>query len=206
METTLNLESRRDAGKGVARRLRRRGRVPGVVYGGAQVPVLVHMDTQEALKLFHAVSVENTILNLSVDGGEHERALVREIQTHPYRPGLLHVDFMRIQRGVPIEVQVPIRLTGVPVGVRSEGGMLDQVVYDLPVKCVPSKIPEVIEIDVTELAVGDVIRAGDVEMPEEVENLADPGRTLCGVAAPRIAEAEEDQEGEEEGATAPEED
>lgn len=204
MQTTLNLESRRKAGKGVARKLRRRGRVPGVIYGGGQLPALVHMEAQAALHLFRSISVENTILNLSVDGSEPERALVREIQTHPYRPDLLHVDFMRIQRGVAIEVQVPIRLAGVPAGVRNEGGLLDQVVHDLPVKCVPSKIPEVIEVDVTELAVGDVIRAGDIEMPEDVESLADPGRTICGVAAPRVAE--EEAEEDEEGAEAPDED
>ncbi len=201
MQTTLNLESRRDAGKGVARKLRRQGRVPGVVYGGGQLPVLVHMEAQAALHLFHSISVENTILNLSVDGGEPERALVREIQTAPCRPDLLHVDFMRVQRGVALEVQVPIRLTGVPAGVRNEGGLLDQVVHDLPVKCMPSKIPEVIEVDVTELTVGDVIRAGEIAMPDDVENLADPGRTICGVAAPRVAE--EEVEEDEEGAEAP---
>lgn len=207
MQTTLNLESRRQAGKGVARKLRRRGRVPGVIYGGGQLPALVHMEAQAVLHLFRSISVENTILNLSVDDGEPERALVREIQTHPCRPDLLHVDFLRIQRGVAIEVQVPVRLAGVPAGVRNEGGLLDQVVHDLPVKCVPSKIPEVIEVDVTELAVGDVIRAGDIGMPEDVESLADPGRTICAVAAPRVAEEDvEEEEEEQEGAEAPDED
>lgn len=207
MQTTLNLESRRQAGKGVARKLRRRGRVPGVIYGGGQLPALVHMEAQAVLHLFRSISVENTILNLSVDDGEPERALVREIQTHPCRPDLLHVDFLRIRRGVAIEVQVPVRLAGVPAGVRNEGGLLDQVVHDLPVKCVPSKIPEVIEVDVTELAVGDVIRAGDIEMPEDVESLADPGRTICAVAAPRVAEEDvEEEEEEQEGAEAPDED
>lgn len=208
MQTTLNLESRRQAGKGVARKLRRRGRVPGVIYGGGQLPALVHMEAQAALHLFRSISVENTILNLSVDDGEPERALVREIQTHPCRPELLHVDFLRIRRGVAIEVQVPVRLTGVPAGVRNEGGLLDQVVHDLPVKCVPSKIPEVIEVDVTELTVGDVIRAGDIEMPDDVESLADPGRTICAVAAPRVADEEdaEEEAEEQEGAEAPDED
>lgn len=208
MQTTLNLESRRQAGKGVARKLRRRGRVPGVIYGGGQLPALVHMEAQAALHLFRSISVENTILNLSVDDGEPERALVREIQTHPCRPELLHVDFLRIRRGVAIEVQVPVRLAGVPAGVRNEGGLLDQVVHDLPVKCVPSKIPEVIEVDVTELTVGDVIRAGEIEMPDDVESLADPGRTICAVAAPRVADEEdaEEEAEEQEGAEAPDED
>lgn len=197
METTLNLQSRAESGKGAARRLRRAGRVPGVVYGGGGEPVLVSAEAREAWRLFNAISVENTILHLVVDGAEAERALVREIQTHPFQPQLLHVDFLRVQRGKPIEVRVPIALEGLPEGVRSEGGLLDQVVHDVTVKCVPSKIPEAIVVDVTALKIGDVMRAGDLEMPEDVENMDDPMRTVCSVAAPRVAA--EDEEGLEEG-------
>lgn len=200
METTLNLQSRAESGKGAARRLRRAGRVPGVLYGGAADPVLVSAEAREAWRLFNAISVENTILHLVVDGGKAERALVREIQTHPLQPRLLHVDFLRIQRGKPIEVQVPIVLEGLPEGVRAEGGLLDQVVHDLAVKCVPSKIPEAIAADVTALAIGDVLRAGDLELPEGVENLVDPQRTICSVAPPRVAEADEAAAEEEEQA------
>ncbi len=204
METTLNLQSRAESGKGAARRLRRAGRVPGVLYGGDAAPVLVSAEAHEAWRLFNAISVENTILHLVVDGGKAERALVREIQTHPFQPQLLHVDFLRVQRGKPIEVQVPIVFEGLAEGVRNEGGLLDQVVHDLAVKCVPSKIPEAIRADVTELKVGDVMRAGDLEMPEGVENLVDPQRTICSVAPPRVIEDEEaaPEDGEE---AAPEE-
>ena len=192
METTLNLRTRRQSGKGVARKLRRTGRVPGVIYGGGDDPLMVSMEARETLNLFQLISVENTVLQLMVDDQDAERALVREVQVHPFRTELLHVDFLRIRRGVALEVQVPVHLIGVPEGVRL-GGVLDQVVHDITVKCVPSRIPAAIDLDVTELGAGAVIRAGDLEMPEGVENLVDPDLTICAVVAAREEEEEEEE-------------
>ncbi|MCY3613206.1 MAG: 50S ribosomal protein L25, partial [Gemmatimonadetes bacterium] len=184
-----------ESGKGVARKLRRAGRVPGVIYGGGGEPVMVSMEARETLQLFQSIPVDNTILNLSLDGeASPEQALVREVQVHPYRTELLHVDFIRVRRGVPIEVHVPVHLMGLPDGVRNEGGILEQVAHDIIVKCVPALIPEGIEVDVTGLGIGDVLRAGDVVMPEGVENLVDPERMICGVSAARLAEELEDEE------------
>ena len=193
MDTTLRLTTRHDSGKGVARRLRRAGRVPGVVYGGGEETVPVSMEGREALLLFQSISVENTILNLMVDGGEAERALVREVQVHPFRTELLHVDFLRVQRGVAIEVNVPVHVTGVPVGVR-EGGILEHVVHDITVKCLPSLIPEAIEVDAGHLDTGDVLRVRDLEMPEGVESLADPDQAVCAVTLPKAPEIDDDAE------------
>lgn len=200
MEAKLNLLRRGESGKGVARKLRRAGRVPGVIYGGGDEPVMVSMEARETLQLFQSIPVDNTILNLSLDGeASRERALVREVQVHPYRTELLHVDFIRVRRGVPIEVHVPVHLMGLPDGVRNEGGVLEHVAHDITVKCIPSLIPEAIEVDVTGLGIGDVLRAGDLAMPEGVENLVDPERMICGVAAARLApeELEEEEEGVE---------
>ncbi len=195
MDTTLSLRTRSETGKGVARKLRRSGRVPGVIYGGGASPVLVSMAAREALSLFQSISVENTILQLSVDDREAERALVREVQVHPYRTELLHVDFLRVQRGVAIEVHVPVHLTGIPEGVKL-GGVLEQVLHDIVVKCIPSKIPPSIEVDVTELGAGEVVRAGDLEMPEDVDILSDLDLTVCAVVAARVEEEEEEEEEE----------
>jgi len=200
MEAKLNLLRRDESGKGVARKLRRAGRVPGVIYGGGDEPVMVSMEARETLQLFQSIPVDNTILNLSLDGeASPEQALVREVQVHPYRTELLHVDFIRVRSGVPIEVHVPVHLMGLPDGVRNEGGILEQVAHDIIVKCVPSLIPEGIEVDVTGLAIGDVLRAGDLVMPEGVENLVDPERMICGVSAARLApeELEDEEEGVE---------
>ena len=195
MDTTLNLKTRSESGKGVARKLRRSGRVPGVIYGGGESPILVSMAAREALNLFQSISVENTILQLSVDDREAERALVREVQVHPCRTELLHVDFLRVQRGVAIDVHVPVHLTGVPEGVKL-GGVLEQVLHDIVVKCIPSKIPPSIELDVTELGAGEVVRAGDLEMPEDVVIVSDLDLTVCAVVAARIEEEEEEEEEE----------
>lgn len=96
MKATLNLETRHEAGKGAARRLRHAGRVPGVVYGGGGDTVLVSMEAREAYNLFQSISLDDTVLNLAVDDGEDERAVVQEVQVHPFRTEILHVDFLRV--------------------------------------------------------------------------------------------------------------
>ena len=97
MEPKIILETRTGAGKGAARRLRRAGRVPGVIYGGGDDNVLVSMQARETVNLLQSVPVEETVFELSVDGGDVEHARIREVQVHPYRPELLHVDFLRVQ-------------------------------------------------------------------------------------------------------------
>ena len=196
MEATLNLELRGDAGKGVARKLRRAGRSPRSSTAEAEAPVMVSVEAQEALHLFQAISVENTILNLSL-GDATERVLVREVQTHPFRPEILHCGLpshppRRADRSAGS--RAPLRIAA---GVRIDGGRMDQVTHDIPVKCVPSKIPEAIEVDVTSFAVGDVLRAGDLDLPDDVENLADPGLVICGVASPTVSLDEEDEAAED---------
>lgn len=196
MDTTLNLRTRSESGKGVARKLRRAGRVPGIIYGGGESPVPVSMEAHEALNLFQSISVENTILQLTLDDREAERALVREVQVHPFRTELLHVDFLRVQRGVAIEVHVPVHLAGIPEGVKL-GGVLEQVLHDIVVKCLPSKIPPSIDLDVAELGPGEVVRVGDLEMPEDVVILSDPDLAVCAVVVARIAEEDEEVEEDE---------
>ena len=97
METKLNLETRNETGKGVARRLRRAGRVPGVIYGGGGDTVLVSMEARETVNLLQAISVDDTVLTLTLDGRASEQAVVQDVQAHPYRPELIHVDFLRVQ-------------------------------------------------------------------------------------------------------------
>ena len=99
MEARLNLETRNDAGKGVARRLRRAGRVPGVIYGDGRDPVLVSMEAREAQNLLHSISLDDTVLHLALDDDATELAMVREVQVHPFRAELLHVDFLRVATG-----------------------------------------------------------------------------------------------------------
>jgi large subunit ribosomal protein L25 len=204
VKAALNAQKRDETGKGVARKLRAAGRVPAVVYGKDEDPLAVSIDAREAMHLFQAISVDNTIINVQVEGeAEDMETLVREVQVHPFRADLLHVDFYRIQRGVAIEVDIPVQFEGTPSGVREGGGLFEVILHDLRVKCMPSKIPETIVIDVTGLEVGDSLHVSDIEAPEDVEFVSDDMRTICSVALPKVveeAELEEAIEGElEEG-------
>lgn len=195
-QVTLQAEKRTETGKGAARRLRARGRVPGVVYGRDEDTVSVSVDAKEAEHLFHAISVENTIVELDVEGLDGSfPTLVREIQVHPFKPDLLHVDFYRIQAGVKVEVEIPILLHGVPEGVKQSGGVLQQVIHELPVSVLPSQIPESVELDVTGLGMNEAIHVYDLDLGDEVEVLIDPDRTVASVVAPKalVVEAEEEE-------------
>jgi large subunit ribosomal protein L25 len=201
---SLNATKRDGAGKGVARKLRQGGRVPAVMYGKDMEPLHLSIDAMEAGHLFHAISTDNTIVDLVVEGEKEAfPTLVREIQAHPHKNELVHVDFLRIQKGVAVEVEVPVELVGTPVGVKLHGGVLEHLVHEVPVKCIPSLIPEFIEVDVSGLDLDDAIHLTQLTFPEGVELLLDDDRTVCIVAAPR-AVVEEVKEGIEEGAAAAE--
>lgn len=196
---TLSATPREETGKGPARRLRAEGMVPAVVYGRDMDTVALKLDAMEAEHLFHGISVDNTIVELSIEGRDEPlQTLVREIQTHPFKTDLLHVDFLRIQAGVAVEVDVPVRLNGVPQGVQASGGVLEQIIHDLPVKCVPAAIPESVEVDVSELEIGDGIHVSDLDLGEDVEILLDPQRTVCTVVVPKVLEVEPEEEEEAE--------
>lgn len=195
---TLNAEKRDATGKGVARKLRAAGRLPAVVYGQGEEALAITLDAAETEYLFHNISVENTIVDLTVEGeGASFQTLVREIQVHPFRPDVLHVDFYRLQKGVKVDVEIPVHLNGVPKGVKSGGGVLQQVIHELPVSVIPAKIPESFEIDVSALEVGDSIHVSDLELPDGVEEIGlDPERTICTVLVPRAEPAEGEEEAE----------
>jgi large subunit ribosomal protein L25 len=192
--TGLSAKRRTETGKGAARKIRATGQIPAVIYGKDQEPIALTVDAKEALQLFHSISVENTIVNVQVDEDDEVlETLVREIQMHPFRPDLVHVDFYCIQRGVAMEVDVPINYSGTPEGVKF-GGVLEVILHELRVKSIPSKFPESIEVDVSALEIGDSIHARDLQMEDEVELLTDPVRTLCAVHVPKEEVVEEEEE------------
>ncbi|HET9949694.1 MAG TPA: 50S ribosomal protein L25/general stress protein Ctc [Longimicrobiales bacterium] len=189
-KATLKALRRDGSGKGVARTLRRQGRVPAVLYGRDLEPIHLSVDAREAEQLFHQISVENTIVDLAVDGDDRPyQTLVREIQTHPWKASLVHIDFLRIQEGVKVEVEVPVHLKGVPVGVRLGGGVLEQIIHDIPVRCVPANIPESFDVDVTNLELNASLHVSDLVLPEGVELRIAGDQTICAVAIPKTEEA-----------------
>jgi large subunit ribosomal protein L25 len=200
METqvTLKAEEREGRGKGAARKLRATGRVPAVLYGADLEALALSVDAAEATHLFQSISVENTIVDLAVEGQKKPvQTLVREVQVHPIRPQLLHIDFLRIQAGVKVDVEIPIHLIGVPAGVRAADGVLQQVIHELPVRVLPSNIPPSVEIDVTALELGDAIHVSDLDLGEDIEIQTELDQTIAAVVAPRAPTLEEEEELEE---------
>jgi len=191
----LNASPRSGVGKGVARTLRAEGRVPGVIYGHAREPQALSIEQRELERLFARIAAESTVIELSLDGTT-VRTLIREIQRHPFKRQILHVDFQELVAGEKVTVNVPLVLQGVPVGVRAEGGILDQTMRELSIHVDPADIPNHIDVDVSELTIGHSIHVSDLKLPPGVEVLDDEESTICVVSAPRtevepvVAEAE----------------
>lgn len=186
---TLAAQKRDTRGKGAARKLRESGRVPAVLYGRELETLHLSVSAHEAEHLFRSIPVDNTIVDLKVEGEkEAYQTLVREIQAHPWKNTLVHIDFLRIQQGVAVDVDIPVNLIGIPKGVKDDGGVLEHSIHDLPVRCVPSLIPASIDVDVSHLGLNDVLHVSDVRLPEGVEVRIPGERTICSVAVPRVAE------------------
>jgi large subunit ribosomal protein L25 len=195
MTATLNAQAREGHGKGAARRLRREGRVPVVVYGHGDQTRSLSVQALDLEKLLHTISVENTVVTLAVAGGGSADVLIRDVQTHPVKANVIHVDFIQVHADEPIKLHVPIRLVGTPVGVRDDGGALDQELHELEVECLPRDIPEVAELDVSALGIGDSVRVRDVELPR-VTILNDRDAAIATVHQPKVHSLEAEGEGD----------
>ena len=187
---TITARSREGRGKGAARQARREGRIPGVLYGHGEDSLPLSVDAIELQKLVHTISIENTIVDLDLGSGEPYKVLIRELQRHPVRDEFLHIDFFHVAMDEKIQVEVPIVLVGTPTGVKNKGGVLDHQLRELEVFCLPGSIPEKIELDVSDLDIGDSIHVSDIELPD-VEVLTESDRAVVAVLAPTVMEVEE---------------
>jgi large subunit ribosomal protein L25 len=194
-QAVLQVEARSETGKGAARRIRAAGKIPGNVYGHGAESMAVQADELQFKALISKISTENTLIDLEVDGGKPKVVLIREIQRHPYRSVILHVDFFEITAGEKIRVAVPLRLEGNPIGVRN-GGVLQVIRYELEVECLPRDIPSAFEADISELEIGDSLHIGDIDTGD-VTPLEEGSLTVCAVVAPRVIEVEEEEGAEE---------
>ena len=198
MQVTMTAEARTGRGKNEARRLRSCGKLPAVVYGGedsAGIPVTV--DPKALLEIFHSESGVNTLIDLSVDGGKSGQVLVKEFQVHPTRNELLHFDFYRLALDKKITVSVPIILKGESLGVKQQGGLVDFIQRDVQVECMPTEIPEKIEVDISELMIGQGVRLHEVSGDLPWSPVTDPDTLLVHVIAPKVEEEKEDEEAAE---------
>jgi len=187
---TLKAVLRDTAGKGVARKLRAVGQVPAVLYGHGEKPRPLAVNAHELGLLIASVNVENTLVRLDIEGEGLQDVLLRDVQMHAYKPEALHVDFFHVNARETLHVKIPVRLTGTPVGVHTDGGILDHVLYDLEVECLPGNIPDGVEIDVSNLGLGESVRVGDVPAVEGVKFLQDADLPIASVVGSAAAESE----------------
>lgn len=187
---TINARMREGRGKGAARTSRREGRIPGVLYGHGEDSVALSVDANELQRLVHAISIENTIVDLDMGAGEPYKVLIRELQRHPFRDEFVHIDFFHVAMDEKIQVEIPIVLVGTPTGVKNKGGILDHQLRELEVFCLPGSIPEKVEIDVSDLDIGDSVHVSEIQLPD-VEILTESDRAVVAVLAPTVVEVEE---------------
>jgi len=202
MDASLVGVTRQGRGKNEARRLRRSGQVPGVLYGGeSKEGQPISVDPKKLLTILHSESGVNTLIGLTVDGGKASQVLVKEFQLDPVDSELLHVDFYRLALDKAITVTVPVTLFGEPAGVRQQGGLLDFVQRDVQVECMPTEIPEHLEVDVSELMIGQGVRLRDLLSDVTWTPVTDPDRLLVHVIAPKVEEEPEEEAAAELAAT-----
>lgn len=166
--------------------MRRAGFVPGVIYGHGEETRSCKVETAVLERLLTTISYENTLINLKLDG-ESRPVLIRDVQIHPYKPEVLHVDFLAIRKGEKLRVEVPIRLVGRAPGVE-EGGIMEHARHEVEVRCDPDSIPEFLELDVSGMEVGDSRTIADLVVPPGVEVLAEGSSTVCAVVPPTKVE------------------
>jgi large subunit ribosomal protein L25 len=182
-EIVVSAEKRTETGKNVNRRLRVAGRIPGVVYGGKGEPMAVAVSPKEIGAVLRSASGENTLFDLDL-GGSRRKVILKEYQVEPIKGRLL-------------QVKVHVEITGTPVGVKVQGGILDFVTRELEIECLPTDIPDKIALDVSGLELGKHIRVSDLQLPDKVTMLTDPEVVIVHVVAPRAEEVAAPVEGAE---------
>ena len=186
-EFVVAAESRNDTGKNENRRLRALGKIPGVLYGTKKETIAVAVSPKEISAILRSAAGENTLFDLDL-GGKRRKVILKEFQIEPINHRLLHADFYEVALDKPIEVKVHVELQGTPVGVKTQGGVLDFVTRELEVLCLPTDIPERFVVDVTPLEIGKHLRVSDITVPGKVKMLTEDDVVVVHVVAPRAEE------------------
>jgi large subunit ribosomal protein L25 len=189
MDAVLDAVERTTRGKNEARRLRASGRIPAVVYGEKEGGKAIAVDPKMLSRILKTEQGANTLIALNLPGGGDARVLVREYQLDPVTHALLHADFYRIAMDKLIRVQVTVVARGEPRGVKQQGGVLDIVHRQIEIECLPADIPNNIEVDVTEMMVGQSVRVRDIATNPKWKALTDPETMLLHVIIPKVEEA-----------------
>ena len=188
-EIVVSATNRTDRGKNAARRLRRQGLVPGIVYGGTAGNVAVAVDPKALQKVLRSEAGRNTILKLDIAGHGPANAILKNWQVDPVKENFLHADFYRIAMDVAIRVTVPIHVVGEARGVKVDAGILELVIREIEVECLPGDIPERIDVDVTDLGINQSLRVSDVPAPPKVKVLQAADQVVVHVISVKEEEA-----------------
>ncbi len=204
MEDTKLIAKKRDLqGSAHSRRLRRAGTLPGVIYGDGEEATAILLDTHEFEQVLHHHASETMLVEVAVDGEGAVTALVKDVQHHPVTSDLLHVDLLKVAADKPIQVDIQLETVGEAAGVKA-GGTLDLVMHTLAIECLPGDLVESIEIDVSEMEIGNILHASDIKLGAKLKLLADPDAIVVSVAEPRVEEEEEEEISEEAASGEPE--
>jgi len=192
----LNAELRTNKGKGASRRLRRTGKVPGILYGTEKEPVSIQLDHDSLVHHLENEAFYSHILTIKI-GKDTEEVVLRDLQRHPYKPKLMHIDLQRIKATEEITMRVPIHILNEEKcpGVKDERGIVNSLMTQLEVICLPKNLPEYIEIDIANMHIGDSIHLSDIKLPEGIEleilvSGGDPNQAVLSIQPPQVEEVE----------------
>ena len=183
-EIVIEAEEREAGSSNAARRMRREEKLPAVVYGGDKESTPIILDPREIISVLKSESGQNTIFKLKVGRGAEDNVMIFDVQIDPITYRLIHADLVRIALDVEIEVSVPLRIVGEAKGVVEDGGVLDHSLRELVVSCLPTNIPESIEVDVSELEMNQAIKVDDLVVPLDVTVVTEPDRSVASIVAP----------------------
>ena len=173
---------REERGKGPARRMRRAGAIPAVLYGGKHEPVTMTVNARQLARILRSETGHNTIFTVQVGGRKDERAMVKDWQVDPVSGSLIHVDMLRVAMDVRMRVKVPVHTFGEPEGVKLQGGIFEMVTREVEVECLPTDIPEEFKVDISPLTIGKQLRVADLPFdPAKVKLVTDPERVVAHV-------------------------
>jgi large subunit ribosomal protein L25 len=179
---TIPVQIREKVGKEAARKVRQRGRIPGIVYGPGRTPVPIELDPRPIVHLLEQGAAENTLLELRTDDNQRWLCLLKDYQLDPVRDTLLHADFYAVRADVALTLRVPIRLIGEPPALKA-GAVLQFLVREHEVECLPKDIPEVIQVDISSLELGDFVQVRDLKLPPGVRAVEDPDAIIVTLTA-----------------------
>jgi len=189
-ELAIDVQKREETGTNANRRLRQAGKIPAVVYGGGKDTVPIVLDRKTLLDLMKSGDNENAIFLLKLaDSGQERHAMIRDMQVDPLTRQVVHIDFQRIVMDKKVKVQVTVELKGTAYGVKTEGGMIDFVHREVTIECLPGDIPKHLDLDVTELRVGQHVEARELKLPEGVTLAEEPDRVIVALSHTKAEEA-----------------